>query len=755
MLRKSSKIYVEDSNIDEITRLREENERLRAEIKQLKEDKLSWKGNISLAEQILSLKEGAEIPTSIRLLHAAMTQKAVMSLQFKANKANESRQACQNILDIMVEKAVYQKDIDEARERVQRYELLNEKFMKRSEELSLKFDQIRDKTQHEVWPNITKDISEYNRVTHSTITADKVSKSLHAFMELFEEIAETAPFQGVGVSQPIPNNADPESLEYFCALYKDAFEAKSKLDTFGQSVIHSSLDIINKEKEHLHLLEGEEKEKPLKWSIGPLKTVNRSLEKVMDGYNGKFNYLGDIARGSIQCVSLHSACVVLKVLLEEQAKGTVQLVRCKNRFDPKFNAEQGGGYRDGLINATFPGQPEGHIVEIQIHMRDFIIVKKGGGHASYKAARALHLADPNLLTYRGELTNDVVKDISGGLIQELYLDYCEEMDKSVLQELCRSMERKTCLLRTLSFRCSGITDEDCVLLSNSMKVNPLEKIIIAGDTKTKSKVTMKGFVSIIEANANILEYIDFDSSTFDKVEVNALFETFTTFQCNSICFINVAASNLIGELNPDVEFWKFAKHLQVLNVEENKISGTLPEILADNTELPALEELYVGHNKNLGGRISEEFASAPSLKIFDITGTGLIPGKELFLMGQSGEITILSNNQCQNQIKDNETEAMSIIVSDAGTEDANGVYLKESTYHGRPTFRNETTNYKMWWSTRLSLWCLGKLNSFAHVVKKRSHHPPTIGWVIAKEYCDESLCQADVKEPVPRIEIKF
>ena len=108
---------------------------------------------------------------------------------------------------------------------------------------------------------------------------------------------------------------------------------------------------------------------------------------ILSRYTGQFNYLGDIARGSFECTTLTAACAALKALLDLQEQGKILMVRGKNRIDPQFPAEQGGGYRDGLINAILSDGPAGHVCELQIHMTDFLRVKHDGGHASYKVRR--------------------------------------------------------------------------------------------------------------------------------------------------------------------------------------------------------------------------------------------------------------------------------------------------------------------------------------------------------------------------------
>ena len=62
---------------------------------------------------------------------------------------------------------------------------------------------------------------------------------------------------------------------YFIQLYQDASVARDKLDLVGtelETLVRSSLSSVADAARH-----------SVTWHIGPLKTVDRSLEKTMDG----------------------------------------------------------------------------------------------------------------------------------------------------------------------------------------------------------------------------------------------------------------------------------------------------------------------------------------------------------------------------------------------------------------------------------------------------------------------------------------
>ena len=58
-----------------------------------------------------------------------------------------------------------------------------------------------------------------------------------------------------------------------------------------------------------------------------------------------------------------------------------ELVRIKNRFQNPAN-----GYRDILLNLEMPN---GHVVEMQLHLRSILEVKNGIGHELYEKVRSI------------------------------------------------------------------------------------------------------------------------------------------------------------------------------------------------------------------------------------------------------------------------------------------------------------------------------------------------------------------------------
>ena len=126
---------------------------------------------------------------------------------------------------------------------------------------------------------------------------------------------------------------------------------------------------------------------------GPPKNDKRSLEKARLAYNNDFTRLKDLRRASIVGPSM--AGVVL--LCQDLAVSNLQLLRVKNRFDRKYQAEQSAGYRDLQFNVQVPGT--GLVWELQVHLaaiealktkiRDEADATGRTGHMRYVAFRQI------------------------------------------------------------------------------------------------------------------------------------------------------------------------------------------------------------------------------------------------------------------------------------------------------------------------------------------------------------------------------
>jgi tetratricopeptide (TPR) repeat protein len=121
-------------------------------------------------------------------------------------------------------------------------------------------------------------------------------------------------------------------------------------------------------------------------SIGPLKDVKRSVEKIVREYDGDFNRLIDLVRASIVFDKTDDLVKFLERISEEkQGDVPFQVVRVKNGFTDSLTT---GGYRDIKLNVAF----DGHVCEIQIHLKKFFSLKNQRGHDLYDKIRVLKVA---------------------------------------------------------------------------------------------------------------------------------------------------------------------------------------------------------------------------------------------------------------------------------------------------------------------------------------------------------------------------
>ena len=107
-----------------------------------------------------------------------------------------------------------------------------------------------------------------------------------------------------------------------------------------------------------------------------LKTRERAMEKIAADYAGDASRITDLARSS---VIFETESEVLQAL--EMLQNDMNVIRIKNRFQNPVN-----GYRDVLLNILMPN---GHIVEMQLHLRSILEVKYKFGDKLYQEIRTI------------------------------------------------------------------------------------------------------------------------------------------------------------------------------------------------------------------------------------------------------------------------------------------------------------------------------------------------------------------------------
>lgn len=132
--------------------------------------------------------------------------------------------------------------------------------------------------------------------------------------------------------------------------------------------------------------------------IGPLKSRERSKEKVDADYGGDWSKLGDIVRSSVAVDSMNQLEDVVSKL---KSMGLKLARKPKDRFAHPTE----GGYRDMLLSVEYPG---GHVGEMQLHLKP-ILKAKDAAHKVYEKVRSIE-ADAKKAG-RKDLTPEEMKTI--------------------------------------------------------------------------------------------------------------------------------------------------------------------------------------------------------------------------------------------------------------------------------------------------------------------------------------------------------
>lgn len=112
--------------------------------------------------------------------------------------------------------------------------------------------------------------------------------------------------------------------------------------------------------------------------IGPMKSQERSKEKVEADFGGDWSRLTDAVRASVAVDSFDQLDEVVKKL----KKAGLKLARKpKDRFANPTEA----GYRDMLLNVKYPN---GHVGELQLHLKP-VLKAKDQGHKFYEEVRSI------------------------------------------------------------------------------------------------------------------------------------------------------------------------------------------------------------------------------------------------------------------------------------------------------------------------------------------------------------------------------
>jgi hypothetical protein len=117
-----------------------------------------------------------------------------------------------------------------------------------------------------------------------------------------------------------------------------------------------------------------------------LKSVDRSIEKISRCYQGNVALLVDVCRA---CMVLEDMDHIHKAMSLIADDPQLQIVRVKNRFSRDYKSSQSAGYRDVLVNLRISNTLtqkfglELHVCELQLSLKQFMILRNGEGHKRY------------------------------------------------------------------------------------------------------------------------------------------------------------------------------------------------------------------------------------------------------------------------------------------------------------------------------------------------------------------------------------
>jgi hypothetical protein len=127
-----------------------------------------------------------------------------------------------------------------------------------------------------------------------------------------------------------------------------------------------------------------EKQKDIQWA--KLKTVSRTVEKLIRSYDEDVSRLLDVCRQSIIFDSIGDIAFCLRSILSDP---DVCVVRLRNRLDHSYDSAQTAGYRDLSLNLRIQTPASArlgldtHVCEVLLLVRDFAEVKNAEGHKRY------------------------------------------------------------------------------------------------------------------------------------------------------------------------------------------------------------------------------------------------------------------------------------------------------------------------------------------------------------------------------------
>lgn len=124
--------------------------------------------------------------------------------------------------------------------------------------------------------------------------------------------------------------------------------------------------------------------------MGPLKKMDRSMQKINGKYGGDHNRLQDVVRATVVVPKLADMPAMVEALRKHAEKSGYTIRKAENRYlDPPPPHNVGptpSGYRDAAIALV---SPNGVVTELQMNTAPMFLAKQGEGHTMYEESRQI------------------------------------------------------------------------------------------------------------------------------------------------------------------------------------------------------------------------------------------------------------------------------------------------------------------------------------------------------------------------------
>jgi hypothetical protein len=107
------------------------------------------------------------------------------------------------------------------------------------------------------------------------------------------------------------------------------------------------------------------------------KTLQRAAEKVARSYLD-WSHVTDLVRASLVYSTMPGLIAAVQALMGTPG---VEILRVKNRFSERYDADRHTGYRDLLVNLRVAASQ--HVCELQFNLNAMYTLKTGTGHKQY------------------------------------------------------------------------------------------------------------------------------------------------------------------------------------------------------------------------------------------------------------------------------------------------------------------------------------------------------------------------------------